>query len=670
VTEEDRARARVEDLRRALSEHNYRYYVLDRPAISDAEYDALFRDLVDLEGRFPDLQASDSPTARVGAAPASAFKAVPHEMPMLSLDNVFSDEELTEFVGRVRRLLGDVEPPWIAEPKLDGLSVELVYEDGVFVRGSTRGDGMVGEDVTANLRTVRSVPLRLRPEANPPLRVVVRGEVIIGRGAFRRLNDERTAAGEPAFANPRNAAAGSLRQLDPTVTASRPLDIFLYDVVKAEAAGLTTQHQLLETLPQWGLKVNPLFRPCGSVDDIRAFFRDMVGRRDELDYDADGIVVKLDRFAQRAVAGQRSRSPRWAIAYKFPAQEAITMVRDIAVYVGRTGAVTPVALLEPVSVSGVVVSRASLHNEEELRRKDVRVGDRVVVRRAGEVIPEVVTVILPDEGALRGPAFAMPETCPMCGFGLVRRGEEVVRRCPNESCPSRVQESILHFAGRNAMDIDGLGVRLVEQMVERGLVRDVSDLYALTAEQLLTLELVGDKKAENLLRSIALSRQTTLPRLLFALGIPQVGEVTAALLAAEAGSLERLMCMTPEELQGIPGVGPEVSASVAAYFSLSATAELVRRLKDRGVTWPDVITKPLEGPLSGKTFVFTGALSAMSREQAGAAVVALGGATGSSVTSKTDYVVAGADPGSKLDKARKLGVSVLDEEAFMALVGH
>ncbi|MBN1426156.1 NAD-dependent DNA ligase LigA [Candidatus Fermentibacteria bacterium] len=666
----DQVVRRIHDLRQILTDHNYRYYVLDSPTISDAEYDALFRELMDLERRFPQFQAPDSPTARVGAAPASTFGSVPHEMPMLSLDNVFSDEELTEFVDRVRRLLGDVEPSWIAEPKLDGLSVELVYEDGVFVRGSTRGDGMVGEDVTANLRTVRSVPLRLRREANPPQRLVVRGEIIIGRGAFRRLNDERISAGEPAFANPRNAAAGSLRQLDPGITASRPLDIFLYDVAKPESVGLATQHELLEILPEWGLKVNPLFRPCGSVNDIRAFYRDMVAQRDGLDYDADGIVVKLDRFAQRAVAGQRSRSPRWAIAYKFPAQEAITVVRDIAVYVGRTGAVTPVALLEPVSVSGVVVSRASLHNEEELRRKDVRVGDRVVVRRAGEVIPEVVTVILPDEGAPRGPAFAMPETCPMCGSGLVRRGEEVVRRCLNESCPSRVQESILHFAGRNAMDIDGLGERLVEQLVERGLVRDVSDLYALTAEQLLTLELVGDKKAENLLRSIARSRQTTLPRLLFALGIPQVGEVTAALLAAEAGSLERLMGMTPEELQGIPGVGPEVSSAVAAYFSLSATAERVCRLKDRGVTWPDVITKPLEGPLSGKTFVFTGALSAMSREQAGAAVAELGGTVGSSVSGKTDYVVAGADPGSKLTKARKLGVAILDEEAFLALVGR
>ena len=666
----DRARDRIHDLRTILTEHSYRYYVLDSPTISDAEYDALFRELVDLERQFPEFRAPDSPTARVGAPPVSAFGSVPHETPMLSLDNVFSDDEFAEFVNRVRRLLGDGEPQWVAEPKLDGLSVELIYEEGLFVRGSTRGDGMVGEDVTTNLRTVGSVPLRLRSEANPPSRLVIRGEVIIGRAAFRRLNQERTAAGEPAFANPRNAAAGSLRQLDPAITASRPLDIFLYDVVRPEASGLATQLQLLETLPRWGLKVNPLYCSCRSIEAVRAFYADLVARRHSLDYEADGIVVKLDRFDQRAAAGKRSRSPRWAIAFKFPAQEAITVVRDIAVHVGRTGAVTPVAVLEPVSVSGVVVSRASLHNEDELHRKDVRVGDRVVVRRAGEVIPEVVAVILPAEGTPRGPSFAMPDACPMCGTSLVRRGEEVIRRCPNETCPSRVQESILHFAGRNAMDIDGLGVRLVEQLVERGLVRDVSDLYALTADQLLTLDLVGDKKAENLLRSIAHSKQTTLPRLLYALGIPQVGEVTAALLASEAGSLERLMAMTPEELQGISGIGPEVSASVAAYFALPATAALVCRLRERGVAWPDAALLRREGPLAGKTFVFTGTLSAMSREEAGAAVAVLGGTVGSSVSGKTGYVVAGTDPGSKLDKARKLGVTVLDEEAFMALIGR
>ncbi len=662
----DAARERIEELRKVLTEANYRYYVLDRPTMSDAEYDALFRELVELERRFPQFQTPDSPTMRVGAPIATAFGAVPHETPMLSLDNVFSDGELEEFVDRVRRLLDGEEPRWVAEPKLDGLSVELVYEGGVFVRGATRGDGFVGEDVTANLRTVRSVPLRLREEGNPPPRLIVRGEVIIGRKAFRHLNEERLAAGEPPFANPRNAAAGSLRQLDPRITASRPLDIFLYDVVRPETVGLSTQYELLQTLPTWGLKVNPLFCACGSVDDIRAFYRQMVSRREELDYEADGIVVKLDRFDQRALVGQRSRSPRWAVAYKFPAQEAVTVVRDIVVHVGRTGAVTPVAILEPVSVSGVVVSRASLHNEDELRRKDVRVGDRVVVRRAGEVIPEVVAVLVPDDPSTRGPAFVMPDTCPMCGTGLVRKAEEVVRRCPNGRCPSRVQEAILHFAGRNAMDIDGLGTRLVEQLVQRGLVRDVSDLYVITAEQLKTLDLVGDKKAQNLLASIRRSAQTTLPRFLYALGIPEVGEVTANLLATEAGSLERLMDMTEEELQAIPGVGPEVSRSVREFFESPENRALIARLLERGVTWPKVQAEP-SGPLAGKTFVFTGGLSSMTREQASEAVRAKGGKVASSVTASTDYVVVGTDPGSKLEKAKRLGIRTLTEEEFLAI---
>lgn len=667
--DDERARQRIEELRRSLTEHSYRYYVLDSPTISDAEYDALFRELVALERAFPQYRAPDSPTVRVGAPPAAAFGAVRHELPMLSLDNVFTVEELEDFVDRVRRLLDGERPHWVVEPKLDGLSVELVYEDGVLIRGSTRGDGLVGEDVTANLRTVRSVPLRMRDEFSPPARLIVRGEVIIGRAAFLRLNQQRRAAGEPAFANPRNAAAGSLRQLDPTVTASRPLDAFFYDVVRPESAGLATQHELLQVLPRWGLKVNPLWRACDSVPEIQSFYEELTRRRHELDYEADGVVVKLDSIRQREAVGERSRSPRWAVAYKFPAEEAVTTVREIAIQVGRTGAVTPVAVLDPVRVSGVTVSRASLHNEEELKRKDVRPGDRVVVRRAGEVIPEVVAVLPTEPGTPRADPFVFPHTCPICSTALVRRDDEIIRRCPNEACPSRLQEALRHFASRDAMDIEGFGVKLIEQVVQRGMVKDLADIYDLSLAQLLTLDLVAEKKARNLLMSIQKSKQTTLPRLLYALGIPQVGQFMAGVLAREAGSLERLAGMSRDELMQIPGVGAEVAQSVEAFFRTDSNLARIERLRSAGVTWHQEATAAT-GPLEGRVFAFTGALSTMTRDQASARVRARGGAVGSSVTAATTDVVAGSDAGSKLDKARKLGITVLSEEEFLDLVGR
>ncbi len=661
------ARRRVDTLRGTIEGHNYRYYVLDEPSISDAEYDALMRELMEFEEQFPELLSMDSPTQRVGAAPAKGFQSVAHEMPMLSLDNAFNHTELVEFVERVRRLIPDEELFWVVEPKLDGLSVELVYERGILVQGSTRGDGRVGEDITSNLRTIRSVPLRLRSLKPVPERLIVRGEVIIGAEAFETLNRLRLEKGEAPFANPRNAAAGSLRQLDPQVTASRPLDIFLYDVSYPETLPAATQAELLPLLQKWGLKTNPLFRVCFSVAEIQEFYEQLVQNRETLGYEADGVVIKLSSFELRPRAGEKSRSPRWAIAYKFPPSEAVTTVRNIELNVGRTGVVTPVAVLEPVRVGGVTVSNASLHNEEELKRKDVRAGDRVVVRRAGDVIPEVVMVLQPEHGVERGEPYLPPESCPVCGTTLVRLGDEVYRRCPNPGCPARRKEAILHFAGRDALDIDGLGRKLVEQLVDKGLVHDPADLFSLTQEQLESLDLVGPKKARNLLESISASAFTSLARLLFGLGIPHVGHYLADVLQREARTLERLMAMSRDELEQIVGIGPEVAQSIAQFFASLENRDLIRRLESRGVHWEEPSEDQIPqgpGPLTDTRFVFTGTMKSMTRDEAARLVKALGAEVSSSVSKKTNYVVVGEKAGSKLTKAEALGVTTLSEEAF------
>lgn len=661
------ARQRVDTLRRTIEGHNYRYYVLDEPSIPDAEYDALMRELMKLEEQFPELLSMDSPTQRVGAAPAEGFQSVAHEMPMLSLDNAFNHTELVEFVERVRRLIPDEELFWVVEPKLDGLSVELVYERGILIQGSTRGDGRVGEDITSNLRTIRSVPLRLRSLELVPERLIVRGEVIIGAESFETLNRLRLEKGEAPFANPRNAAAGSLRQLDPQVTASRPLDIFLYDVSHLETFPVATQAELLPLLQKWGLKTNPLYRVCFSVAEIQEFYEQIVQNRETLGYEADGVVIKLSSFELRRRAGEKSRSPRWAIAYKFPPSEAVTTVRNIELNVGRTGVVTPVAVLEPVRVGGVTVSNTSLHNEEELKRKDVRVGDRVVVRRAGDVIPEVVMVLQPEHGVERGEPYSPPESCPVCETTLVRLGDEVYRRCPNPGCPARRKEAILHFAGRDALDIDGLGRKLVEQLVDRGLVHDPADLFTLTQEQLESLDLVGPKKAGNLLESISASAFTSLARLLFGLGIPHVGHYLADLLQREARTLERLMSMNRDELEQIVGIGPEVAQSIAQFFASLKNQDLIRRLESSGVYWEEPSEGQIPqgpGPLMDTRFVFTGIMKSMTRDKATRLVKALGAEVSSSVSKKTNYVVAGEKAGSKLAKAEALGVTILDEEAF------
>lgn len=659
---------RVEKLREEIRRYDYYYYVLNQPLISDAEYDKLFRELLELERQYPELVTPDSPTQRVGAPPAEEFAPVEHAIPMLSLANCFNDEELEEWDDRVRRMLGGEPVEYVCEPKLDGLSVELVYVDGVFTVGSTRGDGRVGEDVTRNLRTIKQVPLRLFPlNGKVPKLLEARGEVYMEKEAFRRLNEERERAGEPLFANPRNAAAGSLRQLDPNVTASRPLKIFFYAMGRAEGMEIRSQVELLTTFPKLGLPVNPLWKLCKTLDEVKAFYRELLAMRHELPYEADGMVVKVNDFAQREILGEVSRAPRWAIAYKFPAEEATTRVLDIIVQVGRTGALTPVAILEPVEVSGATVSRATLHNEDEIRRKDIRIGDWVVVRRAGEVIPEVVKSI-PERRTGTEREFKMPERCPACGGPVVRPPGEVAYRCENLSCPARIKESIRHFASRRAMDIEGLGEKLVDKLVETGLVRKLSDIYRLKKGDLVNLERMGEKSAQNLLEQIERSKNAGLARLIFALGIRYVGEHLAEVLAEHFPSLEALSHATYEELIQIPEVGPRIAQSIVDFFRNEENRKLIQELKALGVKTE--AEKPKEGPLSGKTFVFTGALSAFTREEARRIVESLGGRVASSVSRKVDYVVVGTDPGEKLRKAQELGIAILTEEEFRKLVGR
>ncbi|MCD6128333.1 NAD-dependent DNA ligase LigA [Candidatus Bipolaricaulota bacterium] len=662
-------RRRIEKLREEIRKHDYYYYVLNQPIISDAEYDRLFRELQELEQKYPQLVTPDSPTQRVGAPPAEEFRPVRHALPMLSLQNCFTEEEFLDWDRRVRRLLGGEKPVYVCEPKLDGLSVELIYEDGVFTVGSTRGDGYTGEDVTQNLRTIKQVPLRLLSDEIPPPRLLeVRGEVYMEKEAFKRLNEERAKSGEPLFANPRNAAAGSLRQLDPGVTASRPLKLFCYALGRVEGIEIKSQEELLVTLPKLGFPVNPLWRRCETPEEAIDFYHELLERREELPYEADGMVVKVNDFAQREVLGEVSRAPRWAIAFKFPAEEATTRVLDIVVQVGRTGALTPVAILEPVEVSGVTVSRATLHNEDEVRRKDVRIGDWVVVRRAGEVIPEIVKSI-PERRTGEEKEFKMPTRCPVCGGPVVRPPGEVVHRCENLSCPARIKESIRHFASRRAADIEGLGEKLVDQLVDKGLVRRISDLYHLTKEQLAALERMGDKSAQNLLDQLERSKGMSLARFIYALGIRYVGEHIAEVLAERFGSIDELARASYEELVEIPEIGPRIAQSIVDFFASEDNRRLIEELKAVGID-PRAERPKEKGPLAGKTLVFTGRLSDMTREEAKRLVESLGGKVASSVSRKVDYVVVGEDPGSKLDRARELGIPTLTEEEFRKLVGR
>ena len=662
----------AERLRRQIAHHDHRYYVLDDPEVPDAEYDRLMHSLRALEAQHPELVSADSPTQRVSGTPVALFEAVRHGVPMLSLDNAFSEEELRGFDRRVRERLGreDAVIEYAAEPKLDGLAVSLSYADGVLERAATRGDGSSGEDVTANIRTIRAVPLRL--DGHAPRRVEVRGEVFMPFRGFERLNARAAERGEKSFVNPRNAAAGSLRQLDARNTAGRPLDVFFYGVGEWQGGEPPASHAaLLAGLRGWGLKTCPEARVVHGVDGCLEYYATLAARRAQLPYQIDGVVYKVNARADQERLGSVARAPRWALAHKFPADEALAILRDVEFQVGRTGVLTPVARLEPVLVGGATVSNATLHNMDEIERKDVRIGDTVVVRRAGDVIPEIVRVV-----AERRPPHArrieLPRQCPVCGSEVVRPEGEVAARCLGGfSCPAQRKEALRHFAGRRALDIEGLGERLVDQLVERGLVSGPADLYGLGVAQLAELERMGEKSAANLVAAIAASRHTTLPRLLFGLGIPDVGEATAQALAAHFGALEALAAASVEALQEVPDVGPAIAASVHGFFRSVAHRRELERLRAAGLEWPQQAARARAaepGPLHGLTIVLTGTLEGLTREAAGERLRALGAKVAGSVSAKTSYLVAGAEAGSKLDKARALGVRVLDEAGLGELL--
>jgi DNA ligase (NAD+) len=668
----EEARRRIEELREEIEQHNYNYFVLNQPTISDAEYDKLLRELQKLEEQFPQFKSPTSPTQRVGASPQTEFKTVKHSIPMLSLANAFSDDEVREFDARVKKLAERTEITYVAEPKFDGLAVELVYEDGVFVLGSTRGDGETGEDVTQNLKTIKSIPLRLRQPKDLPIpkRLEVRGEVYMEIADFRKLNEEREERGEPLFANPRNAAAGSLRQLDPKITAQRKLHIFCYDVGQTIGITFRTQEELLKTLPRYGLRVCPIYRVCKNIDEALEFYREMQERREELPYEIDGVVIKVNDFEIREIVGEVSRNPRWAIAYKFPPKQATTRVKNIVVQVGRTGKLTPVAVLEPVPLGGVTVQHATLHNQDEIEKKDIRIGDWVLIQRAGDVIPEVVQPIVSRRTGVER-KFTMPERCPVCGDRVVRLPDEVDYRCVNISCPARLKESILHYTSKGAADIEGLGERWVEALMNAGLVREIPDLYKLKERviELVRLERMGPKLAENLLNAIEKSKKISLARFIYGLGIRHVGEHLAELLAQRFRSLDALMNASEEKLLQVEEVGPTVAQSILSFFQDERNREMIRKLREAGVQIIEEVSPQKAGALAGKTFVFTGTLKTLTRGQAEALVKALGARVSSSVSRKTDYVVAGEEPGSKLQKARELGVPVLSEEEFRRLLG-
>jgi DNA ligase (NAD+) len=655
--------AQVEKLREKLRHHEHLYYVLDRPEISDAEYDALMRELRDLEARHPELLTPDSPTQRVGGKPREGFVKVPHTSPMLSLDNALDEGELRDFDRRVRELLGGAGYRYVAELKLDGLSMAAHFRDGQFVQAVTRGDGLVGEDVTENARTIRSLPLRVKT-AYP--RLEVRGETVMNRRAFERLNAEREERGLSRFANPRNAAAGSLRVLEPAITASRRLDYYTYFLQVDGAPAFERHWEALEELARLGFKVNANRKLCRDVDEVLAFCAEWEARREDLPYEIDGVVVKVDSVAQQRQLGFTAKAPRWAIAYKYPARQARTTVENIEVQVGRTGALTPVAHLKPVEVSGVTVARATLHNEDEIERLGLQIGDTVLIERSGDVIPKVVRV--EAHGPARRP-FRMPAACPVCGGKVVREEAEAATRCINTNCPARLKESILHFASRGVMNIDGLGDALVDQLVDKGIVHSVADIYDLTLPQLVSLERMGAKSAGNLLRNIANSKQNPLPRVLTALGIRFVGERTAVFLAEAFGSLDRIASLSPEDLQRAEEVGPKVAESIYQFFREPRNQALVERLRAAGLRFEYEIRRKTGGPLRGLTFVLTGTLPNLSREEAARVIESAGGKVTGSVSRKTSYVVAGEEAGSKLDKARTLGVPVIDERQLLEMAG-
>lgn len=662
--------ARVEKLRREIERHNHQYYVLDRPLIPDAEYDALFRELQQLEAEHPELVVPDSPTRRVGAPPAEAFAEAVHRVPMLSLNNAFDEEEVTGFDRRVREALAAEDVEYAAEPKFDGLAVNLTYERGAFAHGATRGDGYTGENVTANLRTVRAIPLRLEGRRVPSL-IEVRGEVLVLKDDFEDLNRAHRARGEKEFANPRNAAAGSLRQLDSRVTATRKLAFFAYGLGAAEGVPRFARHSdVLDYLAEHRFPVATERAVVQGMKGLMDYYRRIEAKRARLPYDIDGVVYKVNDLAAQERLGFVARAPRFAVAHKFPAEEAVSEVIAIDVQVGRTGALTPVARLKPVFVGGVTVTNATLHNEDEIRRKDIRIGDTVVVRRAGDVIPEVVRVVA-DRRPARTRHFAMPERCPVCGSAVRKLEGEAVARCSaGLYCPAQRKQALLHFASRRAMDIEGLGDKLVDQLVDREIVKTPADLYQLDLGTLAGLERMAEKSAANLIEAIEHSRRTTLARFVYALGIRNVGESTAHDLAQHFGDLEAIMAADEQALQQVPDIGPVVAQSIAEFFTEPHNRKVVERLRAGGIQFGRATRARTGGKITGKTFVLTGALPNLSREEVKERIEARGGHVAGSVSGKTDYVVVGADPGGKYEKARQLGIALLDEDGLLKLLGE
>lgn len=655
------AEQEIKKLRDLLNRYGYEYYVLDKPTVPDAEYDRLMQELISLEEQFPQLVTADSPTQRVGGASLDVFEKVRHEIPMLSLANAFNEQDLRDFDRRVKQTIGD-KYSYVCELKIDGLAISLRYEQGLFVQGSTRGDGTIGEDITSNLKTIRSIPLRLNENIN----IEVRGEAFMPKKSFEALNKVKAEKGEEPFANPRNAAAGSLRQLDPRIAASRNLDIFLYNIGNSREINIDSHSEGLDYLDRLGFKTNKERKKCANIDEVIEYVNKWTEKRPQLSYEIDGIVIKVDSFAQQESLGTTAKSPRWSIAYKFPAEEVVTRLIDIELSVGRTGVVTPTAILEPVRVAGSTVQRASLHNEDLIREKDIKIGDQVVIKKAGDIIPEVVRVLTESRTGAET-EFNMPETCPECDSELVRLEDEVALRCINPKCPAQIREGLIHFVSRDAMNIDGMGEKVISQLFAEKLIHDVADIYKLTREQLLGIERMGEKSVGNLLRAIEASKTNSLEKLLFGLGIRHVGAKAAKTLAMHFEHIDKLAVATYEELTAINEIGDKMADSVVTYFEQQEVNELLQELKEAGVnmeyTGPrPVSTEDSETVFAGKTVVLTGKLERLSRNEAKEKIELLGGKVAGSVSKKTDIVIAGEDAGSKLNKAQELGIEIWNEE--------
>lgn len=666
----DKAQAerRIQELRQIINHHNHLYYVLDNPEIPDAEYDKLMRELIDLESQFPELIVPDSPTQRIGGEPLAAFKRVTHREPMISLADAFSEGDLRDFHRRVTSVVGD-QVEYVVELKIDGLAISLTYENGILVTAATRGDGLVGEDVTHNVKTIKSVPLRINPPSGKfPSVIEVRGEIYLPKEGFKKLNEEREDMELVPFANPRNAAAGSIRQLDPKVAAKRPLSTFIYGIGYVEGIQFETHHEVLEFYKACGFRVNPHIKLFNSFDDVIDYCMSWREKRDLLPYEIDGMVIKVNSLQFQKMLGSTAKNPRWAIAYKFPAEQKVSVIEDIIVSVGRTGILTPNAVLKPVNIAGSTVSRATLHNEDYIKEKDIRIGDSVIVQKAGDIIPEVVEVIK-EKRTGSEKEFKMPHHCPECGAEVIRIPGEAAYRCTGVSCPAQIRRSIIHFASRDAMDIRGLGPAVVSLLLSAGLVKDVSDIYFLKKEDLIPLERMGEKSADNLINAIQDSKKQPLSRLVYALGIPFIGSKASFLLAQAFGSMDKLKAATYDELIKIPEIGTKMAESIVTFFKQEQTNNLLERLKNAGVNMEE--QKRSEGirPLENLTFVLTGTLEKYSRNEAKEIIESLGGRVTSSVSKKTDYVVVGKDPGSKYDKAVELGVKIIDENEFDKLIG-